>query len=98
MQFIDDAEEEILPGMKDLKEAMASAPKSTLEDVWQFHGNRGDYRQAWHSKWAETGMDVLLCPAHQGTGMPHNAYGLPVYTMIWNLLDVCVVYLCSGRG
>ncbi|EEU34696.1 uncharacterized protein NECHADRAFT_94848 [Fusarium vanettenii 77-13-4] len=87
MQFLDDAEEEILPGMKDLKEAMAGAPKSTLEDVWQFHGNRGDYRQAWHAKWAETGMDVLLCPAHQGTGMPHNAYGLPVYTMIWNLLD-----------
>ncbi|KAJ4258375.1 hypothetical protein NW757_002942 [Fusarium falciforme] len=87
MQFLDDAEEEILPGMKDLKEAMAGAPKSTLEDVWQFHGDRGDYRQAWHAKWAETGMDVLLCPAHQGTGMPHNAYGLPVYTMIWNLLD-----------
>ncbi|KAM5354435.1 hypothetical protein ACJ41O_001084 [Fusarium nematophilum] len=87
MQFLDDAEEEILPGMKELKESMAGAPKSTLDDVWQFHGDRGDYRQAWHAKWAETGVDVLLCPAHHGTGMPHAGYGLPVYTMIWNLLD-----------
>ncbi|KAH7133814.1 amidase signature domain-containing protein [Dactylonectria macrodidyma] len=87
MQFLDDAEEDILPAMQQMKAVMAEIPKSTLEDVWKFHTDRGDYRHAWHSKWANTGIDVLLCPAHQGTGMPHSTYGLPVYTMIWNLLD-----------
>ncbi|KAH7009502.1 amidase signature domain-containing protein [Ilyonectria destructans] len=87
MQFLDDAEEEILPAMKNMRQIMVGMPKSTLDDVWKFNGDRGDYRLAWHNKWAETGIDILLCPAHQGTGMPHWGYGLPVYTMIWNLLD-----------
>ncbi|KAJ4327857.1 hypothetical protein N0V84_001667 [Fusarium piperis] len=87
MQYLDDAEEEILIAMREMKATMQEVPKSTLEDVWKFHADRDDYRLAWHQQWAKSGMDVLLCPAHHGTGMPHGEYGMPYYTMIWNLLD-----------
>lgn len=90
MQLLDDAEEEILPAMKDLRKAMAGLPKSTLDDIWKFNGDRADFRLAWHTKLTEDDIDVLLCPCHQGTGMPHSEYGLPLYSMIWNLLDVSI--------
>ncbi|KAJ5588198.1 amidase signature domain-containing protein [Penicillium hordei] len=87
MKFLDDAEEEILPGMKDFRNLMADIPKSTLDDVWKFYADRADFRTAWHTKFTDADIDVLLCPCHQGTGMPHSGYGLPIYAMIWNLLD-----------
>ncbi|KAF4970369.1 hypothetical protein FZEAL_10061 [Fusarium zealandicum] len=86
-QSIDDGEEESLPAMKYLREMMGEMPKSTLDNVWKFNSDRDNYRQAWHTQWTETGMDVLLCPANSGTGMPHDGWGVPAYTLIWNLLD-----------
>ncbi|KAJ5187622.1 hypothetical protein N7449_010616 [Penicillium cf. viridicatum] len=87
MQLLEDAEEEILPAMKDFRKVMAGVPKSTLDDIWKFNGDHADFRLAWHTKFTEDDIDVLLCPFHQGTGMPHSEYGLPFYAMIWNLLD-----------
>lgn len=90
MQFLDDANEEILPAMKEFRKVMAGVPKSTLDDVWKFNGDRADFRLAWHAKFTEADIDVLLCPCHQGTGMPHSGYGWSTYAMIWNLLDVSI--------
>ncbi|PKY02297.1 amidase [Aspergillus campestris IBT 28561] len=59
----------------------------SLDDVWQFIAEREDYREDWGKVWRENQLDVLLCPASRGTAVPHDKYGAPVYTLIWNFLD-----------
>jgi amidase len=60
----------------------------SLDDVWQFTAEREDHREEWGKVWRENQLDVLLCPASRGTAVPHDKYGAPVYTLIWNFLDV----------
>ncbi|KAK0388793.1 hypothetical protein NLU13_5036 [Sarocladium strictum] len=48
-----------------------------------------DYREDWGKIWREAGIDVLLCPASRGSAVPHGEFGPLMYTIPWNLLDVC---------
>lgn len=54
---------------------------------------RHAYSEAWRKHWVEHKIDVLLCPPAQNTAVPHDTYGWPPYTQIWNVLDypACVI-------
>ncbi|KAJ5141822.1 amidase, partial [Penicillium atrosanguineum] len=59
----------------------------SLDDMWRFVAEREDYREDWGKIWRENQIDVLLCPGSRGTAVPHDKYGIPVYTLLWNFLD-----------
>jgi amidase len=89
MQILADGDEQPIQALLDINAASGLEPREyTLDDLWDFNRDREEYRQAWHKVWMENGIDVLLCPGSRGTAVPHGKYGVPWYTMIWNLLDV----------
>ncbi|KAJ4152102.1 hypothetical protein NW765_017611 [Fusarium oxysporum] len=56
----------------------------------QFHKlneARGAYGEVWKEAWREYELDVVIAPGAVGTAVPHDTYGLPVYTVMWNVLD-----------
>jgi len=64
-----------------------------FEKMNQLHIARRAYHEAWRKHWLAHEIDVLLAPAAQNTAVPHDTYGWPPYTQIWNLLDypACVI-------
>ncbi|KAL1602470.1 hypothetical protein SLS60_005886 [Paraconiothyrium brasiliense] len=48
---------------------------------------RDAYAAAWHALWREYELDVVLAPGAATTAVPHDSYGVPVYTCMWNLID-----------
>ncbi|EKJ74135.1 hypothetical protein FPSE_05720 [Fusarium pseudograminearum CS3096] len=46
------------------------------------------YEKAWENLWQTYALDVILSPASNTTAVPHDTYGVPVYTCMWNVLDV----------
>ncbi|KAF9731767.1 hypothetical protein PMIN02_008376 [Paraphaeosphaeria minitans] len=48
---------------------------------------RDAYAAAWHGLWQENTLDVVLAPGAATTAVPHDSYGVPVYTCMWNLID-----------
>lgn len=62
--------------------------KYNIDDVWNSNVALSEYREEWLCQWQGAGMDVLLCPGAHATAVPHDTFGMPVYTLIWNLLDV----------
>ncbi|CAJ0540845.1 Ff.00g077540.m01.CDS01 [Fusarium sp. VM40] len=61
-----------------------------LDIPTQFHKlneARGAYGEAWKEAWREYELDVVIAPGAVGTAVPHDTYGLPVYTVMWNVLD-----------
>ncbi|KAJ4259007.1 hypothetical protein NW764_016273 [Fusarium oxysporum] len=48
---------------------------------------RDSYSRAWHDVWRDNGLDVVLGPGAVSTAVPHDTYGVPVYTVMWNVLD-----------
>ena len=59
-----------------------------LSEVWSINAAKEDIREEWAQVGRRHDLDVLICPGSRSTAVPHGKYGAPVWTMIWNLLDV----------
>lgn len=64
-----------------------------FEKIDALHRLRQEYANSWRKCWVENGLDVVLAPGAQNTAVPHDAFGWPPYTVVWNLLDVSIA--CS---
>lgn len=71
-----------------------------FEKIDALHKARKAYAEAWRKTWVENNLDVLLAPGAQNTAVPHDSFGWPPYTVVWNLLDVSVpiYYLLDSSG
>ncbi|KAL2829657.1 fatty-acid amide hydrolase [Aspergillus cavernicola] len=54
---------------------------------------RKQYSEAWQKAFIENNLDVVLAPSAQNTAVPHDTYGWPPYTAVWNFVDypACVI-------
>jgi amidase len=59
-----------------------------LNSFWKFNRGREVFLQKWAKVWKENSLDVLICPGSRQVAPAHNHYGVPVYTIPWNFLDV----------
>ncbi|GKT49672.1 acetamidase [Colletotrichum spaethianum] len=53
----------------------------------EFLGLRASYANSWRKIWREHDLDVVVGPGAISTAVPHDTYGVPVYTLMWNVLD-----------
>ncbi|PIG89369.1 general amidase-B [Aspergillus arachidicola] len=58
-----------------------------FEKIDGLYNARKAYAEEWRRTWVQHDIDVLLTPGAQSTATPHDTYGWPPYTVIWNLLD-----------
>ena len=59
-----------------------------LEKIDALHAQRQAYSEAWRKVWTSHKLDVLIGPGAQNTAVPHDTFGWPPYTQVWNILDV----------
>jgi len=67
---------------------LVQSRKYNIDDLWDSNTALSEYREEWLGQWRAADIDVLLCPGARATAVPHDTFGMPVYTLIWNLLDV----------
>jgi amidase len=46
------------------------------------------YTDAWRKLWLEHNLDMVLAPGAMSNAPPHDTYGGPAYTVMWNVTDV----------
>ena len=46
----------------------------------------------------EKGLDAVLMPGYQGVAPKHDTYGLPIYTVVVNLLNWPSGVLAAGKA
>lgn len=89
LKHIQASGEPIIPSLLRTIGIMKGKPKDyTLDDLWEINVACGEYKAAWHKVWTENDLEVVLCAGAQTTAVPHDDYGLPHYTTVWNLLEV----------
>ncbi|KAL0780441.1 hypothetical protein CaCOL14_001776 [Colletotrichum acutatum] len=59
---------------------------------------RAAYAQAWSQTWQEHDLDIVLAPGASCTAVPHDTFGLPVYTVMWSLIDFPAAVIPFGTG
>ncbi|KAA8650657.1 hypothetical protein EYZ11_002805 [Aspergillus tanneri] len=69
-----------------------------FEKIHALHIARKTYADAWRRTWVQSNLDIILAPGAQNTAVPHDTYGWPPYTVIWNLLDYPACIIPYGRA
>jgi len=62
-------------------------PRS-LDDLFTMNVKRAEFKAGWHQIFGENQLDVIVAPGNHATAVPHDTYGDPPYTVMWNLLNV----------
>lgn len=57
---------------------------------------RQQFIEDWRNLWVQHKLDAILAPAAQNTAVPHDTYGWPPYTCLFNLLDVGYPFDANG--
>ncbi|KAI8943485.1 hypothetical protein NX059_001488 [Plenodomus lindquistii] len=61
--------------------------KPSLEELWDMNVERAKICRVWREVIVEEKLDAVLGCGYQGTSMPHDTYGVPIYTVVYNLLN-----------
>lgn len=88
LKFISDSGEPMIPSLAKTIDLVNKKPSYTIDELFDINVARATYKGLWNRVWAEHELDVILCPGAQNTAVPHDTYGLPIYTCVWNLLEV----------
>ncbi|KAK1593448.1 amidase [Colletotrichum navitas] len=66
---------------------LVSPELDTAHQLGEFLNLRAAYADSWRKTWRKYKLDVVLGPGAISTAVPHDTYGVPVYTAMWNVLD-----------
>lgn len=59
-----------------------------FQKIEQLHLARQKVNAAWRQTWVDNKLDVVLAPGAQNTAVAHDTFAWPVYTVLWNVVDV----------
>ncbi|KAF2811783.1 amidase [Mytilinidion resinicola] len=59
----------------------------SLDNLWDMNVEHAKIRKVFHDIVVEKKLDVILMPGYQATAVPHDTFGVPIYTVLPNLLD-----------
>ncbi|OGM50924.1 general amidase-B [Aspergillus bombycis] len=68
-------------------------PEPTLRDLFDLNVARANVAAVMRRVYVENRLDVIIGPGNQSCAGPHDTYGVPVYTVLANLVDypACVI-------
>jgi amidase len=62
----------------------------TLDGLWDMNMERAKILKKYHDIFIELDLDAVLMCGYQATAVPHDTYGITLYTVLQNLLNVSV--------
>ncbi|RSL39855.1 hypothetical protein CEP54_016245 [Fusarium duplospermum] len=77
-----------------------SRGQKDINDVFDLNVRKAKAISDWYGVFRDGAFDVLLSPGHMTPSTPHNAFGIPNYTMLWNLDEApaaIIPYLTAER-
>ncbi|KAL4755380.1 hypothetical protein BDW72DRAFT_200039 [Aspergillus terricola var. indicus] len=96
--------EPVVTSVAALASPMFSGPPYISQDLGVFDKiktlqiARKRHSESWRRTIVENEIDVILAPGAQNTAVPHDSYGWPPYTAIWNLLDYPACIIPYGKA
>ncbi|KAF4633472.1 hypothetical protein G7Y89_g4647 [Cudoniella acicularis] len=79
--------------------ALQPPPKKYgLLELAQLNVEKFTYREAWRERFQAEELDVVVAPGAQHTAVPHDTYGEPPFTVMWNCLDYPACIIPYGRA
>jgi Asp-tRNA(Asn)/Glu-tRNA(Gln) amidotransferase A subunit family amidase len=84
VQIVNASGEPWVPSIKTAMLPELSGWQATLDELWDMNVERGRVLKVYHDLVVENQLDAVLMPGYQATAVPHDTYGLPIYTALQN--------------
>jgi amidase len=73
-----------------------------FENLAILQNKRAEMAEVWRKVWTLHKLDAVICPPAQSTAVQHDQFGLPIYSLFLNVLDVSLSrldheYVCSKQ-
>lgn len=68
----------------------------TLEALYDLNQQRNNLKEEFRALFTQGNLDAIITAGYQSTAVPHDTYGMPAYTAIWNATDVCIFVRSYG--
>jgi amidase len=97
-QHIKASGEPPIPSLSTMSFPELQSWEATLDELWDMNVELAKIRRQWFDVMKEEGIDAVLMPGYQGTAPRHDRFGIPVYTVLVNLLNWPSGILTTGRA
>ncbi|PWY84806.1 amidase [Aspergillus heteromorphus CBS 117.55] len=75
-----------------------SLPEPSLRELYDLNVRKDDIAARVRRLWLQNDLDVILAPGYQSCAVPHDTYGMPVYTVFFSLIDYPACVLPFGKA
>ncbi|KAJ5406284.1 hypothetical protein N7465_007568 [Penicillium sp. CMV-2018d] len=99
LQHIRNSGEPAIPSLRVTYDLDGKAEEPTLRGLFDLNVSRAEIAAKMRRVFLDNHLDVIIGPGYQSTAVPHDTYGVPVYTVIANLVDypACVIPYGSSQ-
>lgn len=72
--------------------------KPSLDDLWSMNLQRAGICKAWREVMVKEELDAVIMPGYQAVAPKHDTYGVPIYTVVQNLLNYPSGIVTAGKA
>lgn len=88
LQHIRKSGEPAIPSLRFTYDLEGKGSEPTLRDLFDLNVARADIAAQMRRIYLGNQLDLIIGPGYQSTAVSHDTFGIPVYTVIANLVDV----------
>ena len=90
LQFVNASGEPWVPSIKTATYTELAGWQASLDELWDMNKEKAGVVKAYHDLVVGEKLDAILMAGYQATAVPHDTYGVAVYTVLQNLLNVSI--------
>ncbi|KAJ5261383.1 hypothetical protein N7478_011978 [Penicillium angulare] len=93
IQHIRNSGEPFIASLKYTYQVEGNAIEPGLRDLFDLNVVKAEVTASMRRIYLQNNLDVIIGPGYQSTAVPHDTYGIPVYTVLANLIDspACII-------
>ena len=77
-----------IPSLKSTFDHAGHKPEMHLRELYKMNVAQRKVAAHMHQLFVRNQLDLIIGPGYQSCAVPHDTYGAPLYTVLWNLLNV----------
>lgn len=85
---ITDGAEPAIPSLRFTYDLEGKSSETTLREFFDLNASKTEIGTRMRRVYVDNKLDCILGPGYQSTAVPHDTYGIPMYTVLANLVDV----------
>ncbi|KAJ5116585.1 hypothetical protein N7456_000933 [Penicillium angulare] len=98
LQHVRKSGEPFIASLKYTYNLESNATDPGLRDLFDLNVAKAEITASMRRIYLQNNLDVILAPGYQSTAVPHDTYGVPVYTVLANIIDSPACVLPFGKS